>query len=86
MTGNYDPSSGEVETLVTLMGGGVSEKDISGGAWSQLVFRGGCEVGIVEATENTKNGVVRGLLVELLIRNFMANSGSRHVGLGDSWL
>jgi hypothetical protein len=74
MTENYDPSSGEVETPVTLMEGGVSEKDTSSGAWSQLVFRGGCEVGIAEANKNTKNGVVRGLLVELLIRNSMANN------------
>ena len=32
MTGNYDPSSGEVETPVTLMGGGVSEKGVERGA------------------------------------------------------
>jgi hypothetical protein len=73
MTGNDNPSSGEVKTAVTLMGRGVSEKYISCGTWCQLVFGGGCEVGIAKATENTKNGVVRGLLVELLKGNSMVN-------------
>jgi hypothetical protein len=73
MTGNDNSSSGEVKTAVTLMGRGVSEKYTSCGAWCQLVFGGGCEVGIAKATENTKNGVVRGLLVELLKGKFMAN-------------
>jgi hypothetical protein len=62
-------SSGEVKTTVTLMGRGVFEKYTSCGTWCQLVFGGGCEVGIAKATENTKNGVVR----ELLKGNFMAN-------------
>jgi hypothetical protein len=66
MTGNDNPSSGEVKTAITLMGRGVSEKYTICGTWCQLVFGGGCEVGIAKATENTKNGVVRGLLVELL--------------------
>jgi hypothetical protein len=73
MTGDDNPSSCEVETPITLVRGGVSEKDTSCGARGQLVFGSGGEVGIAEATEYTKNSVVGGLVEELLIGDFMLN-------------
>ena len=73
MTGDDNPSSCEVETPITLVRGGVSEKDTGCGARGQLVFGSGGEVGIAEATEDTKNSVVWGLLEELLIGNSMVN-------------
>jgi hypothetical protein len=73
MTGDDNPSSCEVETPITLVRGGVAEKDTSCGARGQLVFGSGGEVGIAEATEYTKNSVVGGLVEELLIGDFMLN-------------
>ena len=52
---------------------GLSKKDTSGGTRGQLVFRSGDEVGIAEATEDAKDGIVWGLLEELLIGDSMLN-------------
>ena len=49
---------GEVETAITLMGGGISEEHAGGGARRQLVASCGGHVRLTEAPEDTEKGVI----------------------------
>ena len=49
---------GEVETTITLMGGGISEEHAGGRARRQLVASCGGHVRLTEAPKDTKEGVV----------------------------
>ena len=49
---------GEVETAITLMGRGISKEHAGGRARCQLVASCGGHVRVIEAPEDTKEGVV----------------------------
>jgi len=57
------PPSGEVETAVPLVRGGITEEDTSCRAGSKLVFGSGSHVGIAQTAENAKVSVVGWLAV-----------------------
>ena len=50
---------GEVETAITLMGGGISEEHAGGRARRQLVASSGGHIWVTEAPKNPKKGVIR---------------------------
>ena len=52
-------SSREVETAITLMGGGISEEHAGGRARRQLVASSGGHIWVTEAPKNPKKGVIR---------------------------
>ena len=52
-------TSREVETTITLMGGGISEEHASGRARRQLVASCGGHIWVTEAPKNPKKGVIR---------------------------
>jgi len=63
MARDDDLPSGEVETSVPLVRRGITKEDTSCRTWSQLVFGSGSHVGIAQAAENAKMGVVGWLAV-----------------------
>ena len=52
-------TSREVETTITLMGGGISEEHAGGRARRQLVASCGGHIWVTEAPKNPKKGVIR---------------------------
>jgi len=79
MARDDDLPSGEVETAVPLVRGGITEEDTSCRTGSKLVFGSGSHVGIAQTAENTKMSVVGGVAAH---REHCSEQQRRGAGLG----